>query len=626
MDFLKKIKLPALAGFLFVAALVSCEQDLTTIGAGVIGGEPFNSGQVAYEVFARNKKIKAVPSNKLPVYQLGMFNDPIYGKTEARITAQLRLSTPNPIFGARSQANEDLGKNSTNLTRIPENEVVDSVYLYIPFLTNALADTDQDGVADEFDADDADATNDDDNDGLTNAEEKSRGTDPLNPDTDGDDVDDDEDTEFTANQFPKKFDLDSIYGNRDEPFELKVQQSTYFLRDLDPNSNFSDAQSYFSSDTFMWNFVGANFLEDNVSAIPVEINSAQIPLQKRDDSATEDVDESEQFDFLSPGIRVALDKTFFQQQIIDKEGGSELLSQSNFSEYLRGVHLSLASNGHYLLLDLRQANIVISYTYDSVDTNNTATDGSDDEIVKRQSDYTLNFLTFNNSTGAITGNAVNTFINDEYPTEITAQLDTDQDAPEIYLKGGAGTYAEINLFDLVNGSEAINQIKANNWIINEANLVFHVNSSAPNAIEVILPPRLYLYNVETGLPLFDSNVDKPNQTNTLASYPLYGGLLDDSDPQDLKYVVRITNHINNMVVRDSTNATLGLTITPDIRSTLTLNAILAQLDSETGVNAERRLPGTASLTPLGTILYGNNVGEANLDKKLQLVISYTQAN
>lgn len=619
MDFLNRIKFPALAGILFVAVLVSCEQELTTIGAEVIGGEPFNSGKVEYDVFAFNKKIKAVRTNQLPVYQLGTFNDPIYGKTEASITAQFRLSSTNPIFGLRSQADENRGPDASNLTRIPENEVVDSVYLYIPFLINPLGDADGDGVPDEFDDEPLNPNNDDDEDGLTNNEERIRGTDPLNPDTDGDGVLDAVDTEFVANQFPKKVDLDSIYGPLNETFELKVEASSYFLRDLDPSTNFTEAQEYFSNQQFSPNFIEGSLLFENTSSITVAIENSQIPLKRRDDTTTADVDESTQFNFVNPGIRVALDNDFFQLNLLDKEGSVELLSQANFTEFLRGLHLSLASSEHYLLLDLRQANIVVSYTYDSVDTNGTATDASDDEIVKRQSDFTLNFLSGNTNTGAISGNAVNTFNNADFPTDITEKLDTDENASKLYLKGGAGSYAELNLFDMVNGREIINEMRANNWIINEASLVFHVDTETVNGVGAILPPRLYLYNAETNRPLIDTNVDVASQTNTFASYPLYGGLFDDSDPQDLKYVVRITNHINNMVIRDSTNATLGLTITPDIRSTGALNAMLAN-------DIEKELPVTSNLTPLGTVIFGSNEIPGKEGMKLKLQISYTQAN
>lgn len=133
MSFFKRSKFPALAGFLLVTFLISCEEDLTTIGAEVIGGEPFTTDKAVFDVFAYNSKIEAVRTNQLPIYQLGVYDDPIYGKTEASITSQLLLTAVDPNFGVFSQEAEDNWENDDNISTIPEVETVDSVYLYIPF-------------------------------------------------------------------------------------------------------------------------------------------------------------------------------------------------------------------------------------------------------------------------------------------------------------------------------------------------------------------------------------------------------------------------------------------------------------------------------------------------------------
>ncbi|MBO0614634.1 hypothetical protein [Thiothrix fructosivorans] len=66
--------------------------------------------------------------------------------------------------------------NPLNTDGDSKNDVVES----------SILDADSDGVMDEFDANDADPNNDSDNDGLTNAQEKTLGTNPLKADTDGD--------------------------------------------------------------------------------------------------------------------------------------------------------------------------------------------------------------------------------------------------------------------------------------------------------------------------------------------------------------------------------------------------------------------------------------------------------
>lgn len=589
MIFLNRPKFTALAVIALVAVLAACEKDLTTIGAGVIGNKPFNTDKAVFDVFAVNKKIRAVRTNQLPLYQLGVYNHPVYGKTEATITSQVQLSTVNPLFGDTRLAAE----------KTPENETIDSVYLYIPFMKSPSGDADNDGVIDALDKDPLDPNSDTDGDGFTDNQEKARGSDPLvrdSPDAEG----------FVKDQFARNIDIDSIYGNRKMPFKLNLERSTYFLRDLDPDTNFQEAQEYYSDQDF------SGFLTDKISldSETIIISEKEILLPKKDDPKTEKVDESKQFSRLAPGIRVQLDKEFFQKNIVDKEDSSELLTQANFANFLRGIHFSLepsAGEELMMLFDLSAADITISYSY---------TAGEE----MKNKDFVLHFIAqqTNPSTqvGSIVGNAVNSFVNDAYTPEIADAIASEENAERIYLKGGSGSFAEINLFDDVNGRQAIEQIKANNWIINEANLVFYVDKQ-PGVVE---PPRLYLYNMETNAPLISLRSDAPaaQGQSHLSSYPFYGGLLEGTGSEQ-KYTIKITDYINDLVVRNAENATLGLTITPNIGI---FNIAKAMLDNDT----ETELPVAATLSPLGTVLFGSNISAADIGKKLQLEIFYTEAN
>ncbi|MDT7829157.1 DUF4270 domain-containing protein [Pricia sp. S334] len=588
MIFLNRPKSTILAVLSIIVLLAACEKDPTTIGAGIIGKDPFNNDKAIFDVFANNKKIRAVRTNKLPIYQLGTITHPVYGKTEATITSQVRLGSPDPTFGDLSAANEET----------PENETVDSVYLYIPFLFSPNSDADNDGVIDRLDKDSTDPNSDFDGDGFTDIQEKNRGSDPLVADsseTDG----------FVRDQFAGTYEVDSIYGDRDKPITLRLQRSTYFLRDLDPNTNFQEAQEYYSNQDF------SSFLTEEIALVDAEISDKDILLPKKDDPSTEDVNEAEQVQRLPPGIRVKLDNDFFQRNILDKEGGSELLTQGNFADFLRGIHFSLEQSTdaeHMLLFDLRNANITIFYSYTAGEET-------------KSKDFPLNFITQAAPTQQIPnpqvfGNAVNSFINEDYPTEILEAIATKENARRIYLKGGAGSFAEIKLFDDGSGKEAIKQIQANNWIINEANLVFYIDQEPG----VIQPPRLYLFNMETNAPLIGgSDAQAPQGGTHFDSYPFYGGLLEEGEGSTLKYTIKITDYINDLVVRNAENATLGLTITPNIGIFNVADAML-----EDGTQPE--LPVAATLSPLGTVLYGSNVAAADQNKKLQLEIFYTEAN
>lgn len=636
MNFFDKSATPRFLGMLLIlSVLVSCEQDLTTVGAGVVGNEPFTTGQEVYDVFVYNKNIEALQANKLPIYQIGTYNDPIFGRTRASVTSQVLLSTPNPTFGTLSQEKENKAGNSgESITTLQENETVKEVFLYIPFLTKSGSrDGDSDGVDDEFDEEPDNPENDNDGDGVSNRVESAAGTDPLDPqsvDKDGDGFNDGDGKEILANNFAKKVELDSIYvngTNYDEisgsalpSFNLKIERSTFFLRDLDPNANFQEAQEYYSSQEFSPDFV-SDLLFEGV----VEINNEEILIPNTDDEATEDVDESLTFTKLSPGIRVPLNKTFFQENILDNEGSSELLSQSNFTDFIRGLHFSITDeqgNDIYFMFDLKDSNITMTYTYNSYDTNGTTTDTSDDETVIKERDFVISFLS-QISTGSINGNAVNTIIAENYDPAISQSLDNNENASRIYLKGGPGTYAEINLFEENGGENILEQIRSENWVINEANLVFYVDRDQLDASGSKLePPRLYLYNAENNFPLINQLTERSNRDvePLFGLYLNYDGILEKSNGKGIKYSVKITDHINNLVVRDSTNATLALALSTDIQNWNSANAKVG--------NGEKRIATTSNLTPLSTILYGSNlpVSDPNYNKRLKLEIFYTKAD
>jgi len=608
MQFLSRGIAPSILGTLLLLVLSSCEEDVTTIGNGVIDENPFSSDKVIYDVFAFNKKIEAIQTNQLPIYQIGVFNDPIYGRTTASITSQLSLfgGTGNPTFGNYSQSTEDNSETDENDATIEENETVTEVILYIPYLRNSNSDTDLDGVANEFDLDPEDPESDSDGDGLSDNAERIAGSDPLNEDTDGDGILDDEDTSTLPNRYPVKRELDSIYGNREAPFTFKVERSTYFLRDLDPNSNFLESQEYYSSQEFAPSFVSDVLFEG-----PVQISDEQTLIFAEDDPDTEEDESLDPPLIIEPGIRVPLDLAFFQANIMDKEGMSELISNSNFKNFLRGLHLSVTpiTDDLMLLLDLRNASITISYEYDRI---------VDEEPVKGEREYSLGLIT-GQTNAPIQGNAVNTIIADAYPSEVADNLDTGTNTSRIYLKGGPGTYAEIKLFDDINGETIINDIKTKNWIINEANLVFYVDRQTLDAAGGVTEPiRLYMYNTENNNPIYNAATEYSVADSRFGVYLDYDAFLEEENDLGVKYTIRITDHINNLILRDSTNATLGLIISPDIRISGASTAILSG-------NTEKKIPAASNLTPLSTVLYGSSTTVPD-EKKLKLEIYYTEAN
>ncbi len=116
-----KIKnfLPKVGSILFIViAMASCQEDISTIGSEILGTEIPNG--ILYDsstVISYSKKLPPVQSNRLPAYQLGVYNDPVYGKSTVNLLSQLTLSSNNPDFG--------------------ENAILDSVFVYLPYYSTA---------------------------------------------------------------------------------------------------------------------------------------------------------------------------------------------------------------------------------------------------------------------------------------------------------------------------------------------------------------------------------------------------------------------------------------------------------------------------------------------------------
>ncbi len=581
--------------------LSSCDEEFNEIGTDIIGGGNFETNKEVFKVYSYNRSVNSVRTDRLPVYQLGTFNNNIFGRSSASIVSQVTLSTGNPFFGRLRQDVEDANAADSDPLTIEENEEVTRVFLNIPYFTenSVLNDRDGDGVIDRLDADPDDPESDSDNDGLTDIEETRLGINPLDPDTDGDGIGDADDNNTAVNSFARRFELDSIYGNIESNFNIRVDQLTFFLRDLDPNNNFETPQEYFSDMDFSA-FQGANVFDGSY-----EISDSEV-LFFNDDDPNTDEDESQTVRArLGPRLRIELDPQFFQENLIDMEGKTQLDNNNNFREFLRGFIISTYGHTENLLMlfDFTGASIDVRYDFDTVDTKGTA-DPGDDEIVREEdASFVLN----------LAGNIINLFDNEPFP------VDTSQESSRIYLKGGAGNYAEIRLFDNESKGPILEEVRANNWLINEANLVFNVDRTAiENAGGIPEPFRLYLYNLNDNRVLLDYQFDLTQDQNPVTSRTTYGGILERTDDGDgLRYKIRLTEHVNNVLRKDSTNVALGLVVTSNIN--------LPTLSTAKNGNEELLLPQASFINPFGTVLFGSKVeSPEDEDNKLKLEIYYTE--
>jgi hypothetical protein len=547
---------------LILGSFLACESEFASLDSDVISqGNAVNflTDVQEYPMITYNKKTGPVQTNGLSSYLLGYYNDPVYGAGVANVLSQMGPPIYDPTFG--------------------DNVVIDSVVLTIPYFSTAT-DTDEDGS-------------------------------PV-------------------------FELDSVIGS--DPIKLSVYKSNYFLRNFDPGSEFNESQKYFSNGSIAPNdLINSSDLEgtllyQNDSFVP----SSEVIILTELDEETGEMVESVR---LTPGLRVLLDNpndSFWQDLIFDKEGEIELSNENNFLNHFRGLYIKseiVGPEGTMLLLNINAAdsNITIYYTSDNVGEPD-----SGEEADRSQNSFILNFL----------GNQVAIYNNNFISIPDGDAINGNEN---LYLKGGGegtggaisggGSMAIVDLFSgQVENEEGVmvdafedflktyRRTDANGdfilsggdfvakRLINEAYLEFFVDQTVGLDRE---PERLYLYDLENESALVDFVLDQSateSDSKTIFSEPLTR-VGDEVDGEGIKYKIRITEHLNNLVLRDSSNVTLGLVVTSNINSVDNLN-----LQNEDELASS--IPSGAILSPLGTVLHGNN--SSNTDKRARLQIFFTE--
>ena len=592
--------------FFIILLLSSCNKEYNSIGVNLINNNSLNSGLEEVPVFVKMKKIPPYVVNNIESYQLGVYDDNIFGKSEATYLAQLTLETVEPVFGIFKQSQEISG-DENNIAVIDEEETLKEVFLDIPFFTN-VDDDDFDGVINLYDVDSTDPESDSDGDGLSDSYESRNGLNPLNNDTDGDGIlDGDDDESINPNAGEILYKLDSLLGNSQANFKLKISELDYYLSSLDPQSNLEKFQRYYSNNQIPLNFSGNVLFDDEVI-----INSKELVFYNIDDPDTPDEDESKIVkERLPPRLRISLDKDFFQKKILDNEGSQDLATNEKFKLFFKGLIIKAYdfSDPLLMILNFNQAEINIVYDYKLYDKKDTDDTTSDDTIEDIESQFKLK----------MGGIQINSFVKETYPPGLVSKInDTITNPQSVYLKGGAGVMAEIELFKDNDGNEVLEEIRSKNWLINEASLSLYIDkemlSSSGGIIE---PSRLYLYNIKTKAPLLDYFIDNTSGSKEFQNKIIHGGIIElDEDEKGLMYKIRMSEHIKNIIRKDSTNYSLGLVVSSDISR----NATSEVNDS----NLVKYTPTTSAINPLGTVLIGPSPSTENYGKRMRLNLYYTE--
>jgi hypothetical protein len=418
------------------------------------------------------------------------------------------------------------------------------------------------------------------------------------------------------------YEIDSVYGNN--PIKISIYKNNFFLRTFDPFQSFDSSQNYFTNGSL------SNNEQIDISQLEGQLlfeiddfvpNANQINLTAVDTSGETYISQK-----LAPALRFKLNNpnnNFWETLFFNNEGLPNLSNEPDFKEFFRGLYIKtegLNSSGSMMLLNLASSNakLTIHYTSDNEVVNNDT--GSTDDNLTNQHEYVLNF----------SGNLVNMFENENLvDVNGTNTVDGNEN---IYLRGGEGIITTLDLFSgsLINDNgEEISEFDhfkdffydnisdSPKRLINEAYIEFYVNQNFMNSDE---PERIFIYNYEQNTALIDYFLDQSVSSTTINAkinhlVPLIKDSLNDN--RGIKYKIRITEHLNNLVLKDSSNSKLGLGVMSNISSVQNFT-ILGDEDS----NSNNSLAAGIILSPKGTILHGNLSPE--IEKRPRIKIYYTE--
>ncbi|WP_219008239.1 DUF4270 domain-containing protein [Aquimarina litoralis] len=599
---LKKVWIKITVMITVVITVVSCDDDFNSVGSEVIGDVNFEDNEYNATPVAYSQQFGRVQTSGLPNNLLGIYNDPVYGKSTYNIVAQVQPEGFNPDFG--------------------RNPVLDSVVLTIPYFSR-LVETE---------------TNDD-------------------------------------GEIVNTYELDSIYGSNE--INISVYRSGYFLRDFDTTGDIEERQIYYSND------INDNFGATVEERLLFEINNFipepdEIRLLSEADESDDDADNGDsdgdtngepQVATSAPALRRALLSdaaadaanilnsdsdvlrtgnqeiiNYFTEVFLDRDGSIELSNANNFFNYFRGLYFKVDSapnDGVLMFFDITDADFTLYFTSetDEIDTDDEDGDGDTTEFKRGTADLAFNFS--NNIV-----NGIVTDLNSSIQDELTNQ-DVENGEENLYLKGGQGAYAVIDLFNKyvevdANGDFILDEnenpiiienpteeekvkteldfLKSRDWLINEASMKLYINQDLVVSGETE-PERIYIFNMDTGAVLFDYPLDPTLNTTSpiLSATDHLGPIVRDSDQNGEFYKIKLTRYLINLLNEDAENVKLGLSVSQNVN-------VVVNAEGFTPTNNEDELiiPFSSIISHEGTILYGNGTN-VPVEKRLKLDIFYTES-
>ncbi|MFD1292966.1 DUF4270 domain-containing protein [Lutibacter holmesii] len=377
------------------------------------------------------------------------------------------------------------------------------------------------------------------------------------------------------------FEIDSVFGNADQEFELKVYELKTFLNTLDPTDP-SKPMTYYSDKVFEKS--STPFYAEKFKVNPND-TVAYIKRYMPDGVTVFDTDTIKETN-ASPSIKLPLNEAMIQEIFVDNASGSGFESTDNFIRYFRGFYIeaveTTTKESHLISLSMASSRMVIYYSNDEDEDTDEDLDG--DEITGEENVRVKHFYNF-------------TFGSNKSNVLERDNSNIQESGPDrLYVQGAAGSVATIDLFE----GQDLPELRENEYLITGATLTFYVDQDASSDI---VPEQLFIYNYQDNEQILDMLTEGVATVGAALEY--------DDDGNPYKYVFTITDYVSEVLVLEDYDelVTLGIKVyNPTDLPSSTTNTTISEY----------------SWTPKGVVLY--NQSEEFGDKRVKLDIFYSQIN
>lgn len=481
---------------LLTSLLTSCEKDFTEVGSTIIDNSVFTTKELVFDVEVTQENIEAVNAGNVGITNLGEYLLGVYKKDnaksiEAGIVSQLLLPLEMEVSKEGLEEGEKLSESH-----------LDEIILKIPLKATLKGKVDAEIINDKGE---------------------------------------------TETVKVPDFEIDSFLGDAEEDFSINVYRNgTYLslldLRDNPPSKN----RKYMSNEDYIKEGGNLN-LNPTINFKNIKNDTTFVFDRKLSNGETfkSTLKVANGTVTSNPFIAIKLDKNKLKEDLFDKYGDAKLSSQDDFNEYFKGIIIeavSGAEGGAMVPLNLAIANnslrpsLDIMHTTTILDSEGNPVKDDEGKIKRIES---INSFYF----GGVRNSAYKMSSEVKVPNSVVIQ-------------GTAGTKATIKILNGDsdnNGKSDLEELREKKIIINDASLVFDVNSLSSSD----LPQRLFLYKNE------DENGDKvpTHLSDMLYDGPnVFGGVLNEIKDELDNYTFKLTRHITEIVTGKTVNSDLTLKV------------------------------------------------------------------